>query len=265
MGLTGCYAVLKYLVFLMNLIFWISGLIIIVLSIWMYFDPTFYITMTQDEASYYSGVYILFLSGALLFIVGFLGCFGIYNESQRLLVLFFCGLLLILVAQISAGIWAYSNSDKLQNLLRYTVSNTVQYEYGKPGSYRKDSFDAIQKGLKCCGANGPEDWSSSSWKGDENLLKLSITSKVKQYEIPKSCCNSNLDERRCRKAVVIYDTVPVSQDIYLKGCSEKLLTKLEENVNTVVILTVAIGIIEFSGLIISLILCCAIRTVTKYK
>lgn len=55
---------------------------------------------------------------------------------------------MILVAQISAGIWAYSNSDKLQNLLRYTVSNTVQYEYGKPGSYRKDSFDAIQKGVR---------------------------------------------------------------------------------------------------------------------
>lgn len=50
-------------------------------------DPTFYVSMAQEESSYYSGVCILFLGGALLFIVGFLGCFGAYKESQRLLVL----------------------------------------------------------------------------------------------------------------------------------------------------------------------------------
>lgn len=53
----------------------------------MLIDPTFYISMAQDESSYYSGICLLFLAGALLFIVGFLGCFGAYNESQRLLVL----------------------------------------------------------------------------------------------------------------------------------------------------------------------------------
>lgn len=158
-----------------------SGLTILVLSIWMLLDPTFYISMAQDEPSYYSGICLLFLAGMLFFIVGFLGCFGAYNESQKLLVLvrdfffsftfalslsvspivwftlnnlppfhstqFFCGLLLILVGQIAAGVWAYSNSDKLEYLLRYTVSNTVRSEYGKPDSKRTDSLDAIQSGV----------------------------------------------------------------------------------------------------------------------
>lgn len=65
----------------------VSGLTILILSIWMLVDPTFYISMAQDESSYYSGICILFLAGALLFIVGFLGCFGAYKESQRLLIL----------------------------------------------------------------------------------------------------------------------------------------------------------------------------------
>ena len=65
----------------------ISGFVIIVLSVWMLVDPTFYVSMAQHESDYYSGVCILFLGGALLFVVGFLGCIGAFKESQRLLVL----------------------------------------------------------------------------------------------------------------------------------------------------------------------------------
>jgi hypothetical protein len=50
-------------------------------------DPTFYISMAQDESSYYSGVYLLLAVGILLFIVGFLGCCGALKESQVILVL----------------------------------------------------------------------------------------------------------------------------------------------------------------------------------
>lgn len=266
MSLTGCYAVLKYLVFLMNLVFWVSGLVIVILAVWMSLDPSFYISMAQDEVSYYSGICILFLGGALLFVVGFLGCFGAYKESQRLLVLYFCGLLLILIAQISAGVWAYSNKDTLQILLRKTVSNTVQFEYGKVNSQRTDSFDAIQKELQCCGADGPGDWSSSSWKGDESTLKLAPTAQLKIYEIPKSCCNPIFSEDICTEAVKVYDTAPITKKvIYSEGCSDKLLKKLEEYMQIVIILFISIGIIEFTGLLISIILCCAIRTVIKYK
>ena len=58
-----------------------------VLSVWMLVDPTFYVSMAQKESDYKSGICILFLGGSLLFAVGFLGCFGAFKESQRLLVL----------------------------------------------------------------------------------------------------------------------------------------------------------------------------------
>lgn len=62
---------------------------------------------------------------------------------------YFCGLLLILVAQISAGIWAFSNKDSLQRLLHHTVTQTIQYEYGKPEyQQRTIAFDAIQKEVR---------------------------------------------------------------------------------------------------------------------
>jgi hypothetical protein len=49
-------------------------------------DPTFYVRMAQDESSYHTGIYIFLAVGALMFIVGFLGCCGAYRESPCMLV-----------------------------------------------------------------------------------------------------------------------------------------------------------------------------------
>lgn len=57
------------------------------LALWMWIDPTFSISMAQDEASYYAGVYLILFIGALLLIVGFLGCAAAISESQCSLVL----------------------------------------------------------------------------------------------------------------------------------------------------------------------------------
>lgn len=57
------------------------------LAVWMWVDPTFSLSMVQDEASYYTGVYLILFVGTLLLIVGFLGCAAAISESQCSLVL----------------------------------------------------------------------------------------------------------------------------------------------------------------------------------
>jgi hypothetical protein len=51
------------------------------------------------------------------------------------------------VAEIAAGVWAYSNSDKLEEIVQNSVRSTVQEEYGLVES-RTKTFDAIQKGVR---------------------------------------------------------------------------------------------------------------------
>ncbi|XP_026675772.1 CD9 antigen-like [Diaphorina citri] len=109
-------------------------------------DPTFYVRMAQDESNYYAGVYLLLSVGLLLFIVGFLGCCGAYRESRNTLTLFFCFLLIVLVAQISAVVWGYANLDQLESLIRSNVASTVRHEYGVISS-RTFTFDSIQEGV----------------------------------------------------------------------------------------------------------------------
>lgn len=57
------------------------------LALWMWIDPTFSISMAQDEASYYAGVYLVLFVGALLVIVGILGCVAAISESPCSLIL----------------------------------------------------------------------------------------------------------------------------------------------------------------------------------
>uniref|UniRef100_A0A1B6LIB3 Tetraspanin n=1 Tax=Graphocephala atropunctata TaxID=36148 RepID=A0A1B6LIB3_9HEMI len=264
MGLTGCYGILKYLVFFVNLVFWITGLTIIVLSIWMLTDPTFYMSMAQDESSYYTGVYLFLIVGTLMFIVGFLGCCGAIKESQCMLVLFFCLLLIILVAEISAGAWAYSNSEQLEQLVQESVKNTVQKEYSVIDS-RTQTFDAIQQGLGCCGANGPADWATSKFnKADQQGLNLAVTSPLILHKLPASCCTLPEGSDECENLKTAIG-MPVNKDIYPQGCTDKLQDTLRDYMSTIVGIGVAVAIAQCLGLSFSLVLCCAIQQRDRYK
>jgi len=52
--------------------------------------------------------------------------------------------LVILVAEVAAGAWAVHNKDELDNMIRNSVKNTVQEEYGVVQT-RTVTFDTIQK------------------------------------------------------------------------------------------------------------------------
>ncbi|KAI5699356.1 hypothetical protein M8J75_001588 [Diaphorina citri] len=259
MALKGCYLLVKYLVFLMNLIFWLTGLLILVLSLWMLTDPTFYVRMAQDESNYYAGVYLLLSVGLLLFIVGFLGCCGAYRESRNTLTLFFCFLLIVLVAQISAVVWGYANLDQLESLIRSNVASTVRHEYGVISS-RTFTFDSIQEGLRCCGANGPSDWAESTFnnKPEKDALGLAISSTPSSYNIPLSCCSATTEV--CKTVTKVAYSMPISPSIY-----HDLLETLRQYMNVFIGILATIGLVEFLGLLCSLILCCSVHVPDRYK
>uniref|UniRef100_A0A8D2BEG1 CD81 molecule n=1 Tax=Sus scrofa TaxID=9823 RepID=A0A8D2BEG1_PIG len=71
-----------------------------------------------------SGVYILIGAGALMMVVGFLGCCGAVQESQCMLGLFFGFLLVIFAIEIAAAIWGYSHKDQVG------FSQKVSWEWG---------------------------------------------------------------------------------------------------------------------------------------
>lgn len=265
MGLSGCYGVMKYLMVLINLIFWLIGLAVVILAIWMLTDPTFYVSMAQDENNYYISLYIFLAAGALLLFVAFLGCCGAFKESKCMLISFFSFLLVILVAEIAAGVWAYSNANELELKIREAVKGTVQKEYGVVQS-RTITFDAIQQNLKCCGVNGPSDWNDSVFnKRDKQALVLGITKFAQIYTIPKSCCSDGTSQKECETATQIGIGAAITGYIHSEGCTDKVVHVIKSNMNIVTGVAIGIIIIEVIGIIFSLVLCFAINRSDRYK
>lgn len=201
-----------------------------------------------------------------MLIVAFLGCCGAFKESQCLLVSFFCCLLVIIVAEIAAGAWAFHNSDKLDDMVRASVKHTVENEYDVITS-RTLAFDTFQRQMKCCGANGPYDWASAKYnnKGESNIFDLKLSNVKINFEIPPSCCKEEVDTTTCEVSRKLGIGAKINPALYTEGCMDKLVKTIHEHWKILLGIIIAIILLEFFGLVFALVLCCAIKNNDHYK
>ncbi|KAF6733833.1 CD81 protein [Oryzias melastigma] len=149
----------KYLLFVFNFIFWVSGLLVLAVGLWLRFDPSTVQLLTGDGApeNYFLAVYILLAAGGLMIIVGFFGCFGAIRESQCLLASFFACLLIIFGAEITAGVFGFLNKEVISEEVQNFYTSSIAGDNNSNGT----AVAAIyHKALNCCGTSS-EGMSSS--------------------------------------------------------------------------------------------------------
>uniref|UniRef100_A0A3P9MBW4 Tetraspanin 2b n=2 Tax=Oryzias latipes TaxID=8090 RepID=A0A3P9MBW4_ORYLA len=126
----------KYLLFVFNFIFWVSGLLVLAVGLWLRFDPSTVLLLTDDGApeNYFIAVYILLGAGGLMIIVGFFGCFGAIRESQCLLASFFACLLIIFGAEITAGVFGFLNKEQISEEVQNFYSSSFTGDSNSNGT-----------------------------------------------------------------------------------------------------------------------------------
>ncbi|XP_043790444.1 CD9 antigen-like [Apis laboriosa] len=266
MVLSECYGFVKYSLVCINLIFWAVGLAAVGLAVWMLTGQMFLLSLAEEQHNLNAGLYILLSAGILMLIVAFLGCCGAFRGSQCMLVAFFSCLLVVIVAQIAAGAWLYTNSNRLEELVKSSVINTVKNKYGEDSAHT-ETVDAFQSDLGCCGATGPADWTGSKYATSDSSFPVSFTvsgDANNMYKVPESCCKEK-NSVDCKAGQNIKVASVVSSAIYNEGCIDKLMDALNSQKNIVIGVTSAIAILELLGLIFSLVLCCAIDSSDRYK
>ncbi|KAM8914930.1 tetraspanin-2a [Spinachia spinachia] len=158
----------KYLLFLFNFIFWLSGLLVLAVGLWLRFDPEIAELLTGDGApdTFFIAVYILLGAGALMMIVGFFGCFGAVRESQCLLASFFACLIIIFGAEIAAGVFGFVNKEQ--------IIEEVQKFYSSSGAdVTTPNGTAIasiyHRTLNCCGGSTSDAAEALCAQAEENI------------------------------------------------------------------------------------------------
>lgn len=142
----------KYLLFVFNFIFWLSGLLVLAVGLWLRFDPEIVELLTGDGApdTFFIAVYILLGAGGLMMIVGFFGCFGAVRESQCLLASFFACLLIIFGAEIAAGVFGFINKEQIVEEVQKFYSSSI----ADVSNANATAIALIyHKTLNCCGGS----------------------------------------------------------------------------------------------------------------
>ncbi|NP_001085817.1 CD82 molecule S homeolog [Xenopus laevis] len=241
MATSGCMKVTKYFLFLFNLLFFILGAVILGFGIWILVDKTSFISVLQTSSWYLrTGSYILIAVGGCTMVMGFLGCLGAVNEIRCLLGLYFTFLLIILIAQVAAGILIYLQRDTLKTEMSSIIHDlivTYDYEDGKNTSC-ETTWDYIQRSLQCCGWTSYQNWT-------ENALIKNSTN-----EYPCSCMtNQTSSNGFCEYKGSLESAV------YKAGCMQGVESWLQDNLGIILGVCVGVAVIELLGLILSMCLC----------
>ncbi|KAJ9584116.1 hypothetical protein L9F63_021525, partial [Diploptera punctata] len=224
---SGGMTCIKYLLFVFNLLFSITGLAILVIG-----------AIIQDFYSGYSdflhgkffvGPVLLITVGVTIFIVAFFGCCGAIKENHCMIMTFAACLLVIFGMELGGGITAYLLRDDVADVLQSSFNTTMQ-QY-KTNKEVAKTWDIMQHDLRCCGINGPDDW--------EEIFKDNV--------LPETCCaNTN----------PCYN----NEEAHKNGCLQLLQNEVENY--ALIIGGVAIGVacIQLVGMIFA---CCLGKSIRK--
>ncbi|XP_049628079.1 CD9 antigen [Suncus etruscus] len=216
-GGTKC---IKYLLFGFNFIFWLAGIAVLAIGLWLRFDTQTKSIFEQENnhSNFYTGVYILIGAGALMMLVGFLGCCGAVQESQCMLGLFFGFLLVIFAIEIAAAIWGYSHKDEVINEVQKFYVDTYTKLQNKD-ELQKETLKAIHYALNCCGITG--------------ALEQFLTDLCPQKSFAES--------------------------LKVKTCPDAIEEIFNNKFHIIGAVGIGIAVVMIFGMIFSMILCCAIR------
>ncbi|XP_026566939.1 CD63 antigen [Pseudonaja textilis] len=229
MGVEGGMKCIKYLVFFFNFIFWLCGIALIALGIFVQIELKDTLVMTGPASASAAPIVILSV-GVIVFFISFFGCCGAAKENYCMITTFAILLTLIFLVEIAAAIAGYIFKDKV----RTVIENEIQEEmnnYNRSLDVKK-TLDNLQKKYSCCGVASYTDW-------------FNVT-KPEPGKVPASCCKNSTD---CTKN-------PTRDNTYEEGCVKKIELWLRNHIVIVAAVALGIAFFEILGIIFA---CCLMK------
>ncbi|XP_040892300.1 tetraspanin-1-like [Toxotes jaculatrix] len=239
-----CSGFLKIMMFFFNGGIFLAGAAILGVGIWVKVDSGSLLGMLENVDNASSGLsqlvnvsYLLIAVGAVLLIIGFLGCCGAVRESRCMLLTFFIIVLIIFLVEVAGAVVLLvfqGLADELLQSLEDEVRSSIERDYGEDEGMTS-LWNATMDEFKCCGYRNYTDFDNSPFQNQQG-----------GNVYPPTCCNATISTGTCDQNKANISMVA--------GCFDKLLQLIEEN--AVIIAAVALGIaaLEIAAMVVSMVL-----------
>nr|BAL70289.1 tetraspanin [Meteorus pulchricornis] len=159
---------IKYLMFIFNLLFVITGIILISIGVTIRAAYDDYQHLLDEK--FFSVPTLLVTVGSIIFFIAFFGCCGAVRENYCMIITFTTLLVLIFILELSAGIAGYVLRNDAYAVIESKMKSTMA-GYNDTKTYAK-TWDELQTKLECCGIRNGSDWATLS----------------DIHQVPTSCC-----------------------------------------------------------------------------
>ncbi|KAG0726990.1 Tetraspanin-11 [Chionoecetes opilio] len=226
----------RFLMFAVNFLIWVSSIAILVLGVWTVVDRPYLENLLGNEM-YMTAAYILIATGCIIFFISFLGCFGALKEVKCMLLTYFIMVLLLFIILLIGGILGYVFKDKAATSIKHTMVGSIR-EYGaEKFEHITKAWDETQQAMNCCAIENQAEWM-------KNKAFSSGGNKV-----PVSCCKKDSDGEflNCQRS-------PTEDNSYTDGCAAKATEFVQQHAVIIGGVAIAVALIMVFGLALSLIL-----------
>ncbi|XP_028667344.1 tetraspanin-33 isoform X3 [Erpetoichthys calabaricus] len=228
--------ILKYLLFIFNMIFWVIAMIMI--SIGVYARVTKHVEAAMACLAVDPAI-LLMIIGIVMFMITFCGCVGSLREN------------ICLLQMLASGVLGFVFSDKAREKVSEIINNAIVH-------YRDDLdlqnlIDYGQQEFGCCGGISYKDWSQNIYFNcsAENPSR-------ERCSVPFSCCLHSTDEAvintMCGQGMQDLDYVKAGVFIHTNGCIDKLVNWIHGNLFLLGGIALGLAIPQLVGILLSQIL-----------
>ncbi|XP_054268744.1 tetraspanin-5-like isoform X4 [Macrosteles quadrilineatus] len=180
---------LKYLIFGFNVLFWLVGLGILSIGVWAWSEKDTFNNLSRLANIALDPAFVLIITGAVTFIIGFTGCVGALRENTCLLAAYAFFLAVILLLEITAVFMLFIFRDWIK--LQATSGFQAFIIHYREDPDQQNLIDWIQEDwLQCCGIEGPKDWDRNNYF---NCSSRDVGSR-EACGVPFSCCKRKPNE-----------------------------------------------------------------------
>ncbi|XP_021958482.1 tetraspanin-7 [Folsomia candida] len=223
---------MKTLLMIFNIVFWLSGIALLVLGVWLHVELHKYLELSPDFSA--TAPYVLVGTGILILFLATLACCCTIKEQPILLYIYAAFLAIVFVMEVSACISGYAYRTKLRASFSKGLNSSI-------GLYMTDhartsAINSLQFHLHCCGNDGYADWYSTHYG-----------------KVPGSCCKTNMG---C-------DTKNLHM-IYTTGCYALVTSFLTEKLGIMAASALGLAIFQLFGVLLTACLAKLLQK-TKYE